>query len=356
MSSILQTFNNISYTKENTSDGRIKLTIEVDNSRFELVKNKVYERLAPTIQIQGFRPGKAPRNTIIAHLGPKLFEESVNEIVPQCTLEVIKRENLVPLDRIAYSIEKVGEGAGVKYSATFSVFPEFELPDVSKMDLKREKVLVTDKEIESVLKQMYSDREKKNDVDAKTSTKSEEKKDMKIDDAWAASINIGVKNLKELKEKVRQELKRQKEVSEEAKLIDKVLKEISSRCKFSIPQVLIDQEVSQREAEYKSRIEKLGMKVEDFLKGQKTSMDELKKGWREDSHERIRNEIILMKVASKYKLKVEDKEIEDQINQIKDKKLKAQYSSEQSKRYLRTVLLRQKVMRKLISLAGIESK
>lgn len=354
MSSILQTFNNISYTKENTGDGRIKLTIEIDNSRFELVKNKVYERLAPTVQIQGFRPGKAPKNAIIAQLGPKLFEETVNEIVPQCTLEVIKRENLIPLDRIAYSIEKVAEGTGVKYSASFSVFPEFELPDISKMNLKREEVSVTDQEIESVLKQMYMDREKKEST--KTDLKGEKKEELKIDDAWAASINIGVKNLKELKEKVKEELKRQKEVGEDSKLINKVLKEISSKCKFSIPQVLIDQEVVQREVEYKSRIEKLGMKVEDFLKGQKTSMDELKKGWRGEAQERIRNEIILMKVASKYKLKVKDKEIEDQIKQIKDEKLKAQYSSDESKRYLRTVLLRQKVMRKLLSLAGIESK
>jgi len=348
--SILQTFNNISYTKDNTSDGRIKLTIEIDNSRFELVKNKVYERLAPTVQVQGFRPGKAPKNVIIAQLGPKLFEDTVNDIVPECTLEVIKRENLIPLDRIAYEIEKVAEGSGIKYSATFSVFPEFELPDVSKMNLKRGKVEVTDKEIESVLEQMYKDREKKEAKELKKDTKG------KMNDEWAVSLNVGVKNLEELKDRIKRELVRQKEIGEDSKLINQVLKEISSKCSFSVPQILIEQEVTQRENEYKSRIEKLGMKIEDFLKGQKTSMEELKKGWRNDAQERVKNEIILMKVASKYQVKVEEKEIEDQVNQIKDEKLKAQYSSEESKRYLRTVLLRQKVMQKLLNLAGIKSK
>ncbi|MBU0976666.1 trigger factor family protein, partial [Patescibacteria group bacterium] len=60
MGSVLQTFNNISYSKENLEDGRLKINIEIENERFQVVKQKVYDKLAKEVTIEGFRPGKAP--------------------------------------------------------------------------------------------------------------------------------------------------------------------------------------------------------------------------------------------------------------------------------------------------------
>lgn len=338
MSGILQTFNNISYTKEKLDNGSTKLTIGIANERFESIKAEVFKRLAPSVKIQGFRPGKAPEHLVAAHLGPRLFEETLSELVPQCTLEVIKREDLVPLDQIAYQIEKVAEGGGVKYTATFTVFPEFKLPSLKKIRVLRKEVKVKTEEVEKVLKQMFDEQKKKD----------KSKKQVKFDDTWASSLNMGVKSLVQLKEKVKGELKKQKEAIEQNRIISEVLKQLAKRSKFEVPSVLINRELERREKEYSTRIENLGMKVDDFLRNQKTSIEELKSGWRKEAEENLKSEIMLMHFAKERDIKVDEKELDDQIDSIKDEKLKAQYQNKNGRGYLRSILLNKKIIKKLL--------
>ncbi|MBN2016082.1 hypothetical protein JW766_04585 [Candidatus Dojkabacteria bacterium] len=342
MSGVLQTFNNISYSREKLPDGRLKLNVEIANERFEDAKQKVYERLAPTVDVSGFRPGKAPKNVIIAKLGPTLFEQTLNQLIPECTVEVLKREKLMPLDQIAYQLEKVADGSGVKYAAVFNIFPEFELPDLTKIKATKEKAEVADSEVDSVLKQMY---EGGKDVE-----KEDKKKEKQMNDKWASSLNLDVKNLSELKAKVKEELKRQKEVMEENKYISNILKQIVDQSKIEIPEMLTDQEVTRQETAYRKRIENLGMKVEDFLRNQKTSLEELKKGWKKEAEERLKTEMIFIKISEKYDVKVDEKEVEKHISSIKDEKMRAQYQNPEAKRYIRSVLVRQKVVDKLLGI------
>lgn len=346
MSGVVQTFNNLTYSKEKIEGGRVKLSVEIANERFELAKNKVYERLAPSVTITGFRPGKAPRNLTEAQLGPTLYEETLGALLPECTFEILKREKITPLDQIAYNIEKVAAGSGVKYSAVFTVFPEFKLPDLKKIKVEKKKVEVTKEDIEKVVKQMFDESQKK----AREDQKKDEKPNM--DDKWAASLNLGVKNLSELRAKVSEELKRQKELVEQNRYIGEVLDEIVKSSKFDIPEVLINQEVARREKQYKTRIENLGMKVEDFLRNQKTTLEELQKNWKKEASKAIVSEIVLMQIAREYNIKVEDKEVEAQIEAIKDEKLKKQYQTPQAQRYILSVLLRQKIVAKILELVG----
>ncbi len=338
MGGVIQTFNNINYTKEKLNDGKIRLNIEITNERFEIAKERVFERLAPTVNINGFRPGKAPKNLVMAYLGPTLFEQTLNDLVPVCTLEVLQRENLKPIDNLEYKIETVAEGTGVKYSATFTSFPDFKLVDLSKIKIKKGKVEVKDEEIQEVIKQMYEDFKK---VD-KT------KYDIGISDKWASSLNLGVKNLKELKKRVRKELERQKELQERDKYVSKLLIEIAEKSKFIVPSILIEKEVNRKEMEYKLRIEKIGVKLDDFLRNQKITIEDLRKGWKKEAMEDIKIEIVIMKIADEYKIEVKDEEVDQYINSIKDEKLKEHYKDQRARKYLKTILFRQKVVNTLL--------
>lgn len=338
MSGVLQTFNNLSYGKETLGEGRLKISIEIEDSRFQLAKQKVYERLSQDVRIEGFRPGKAPKNMILAQLGPRLYEETLQELLPVATLEVIRRENIIPLDRIAYSVEKVGEGSGVKYTAMFTVFPEFKLPDISKIKVQKEKIEVTDDEVKSVVEEMHKEAEKK------------EKQKIKMDDAWAKSMNMNAKTLDELREKVKGELKRQKEAMVENKYIDGILSKIIEGSKFEVPSLMVEQELDRREGQYKSRIEQLGMKIDDFLRNQKTTMENLREGWKKEAEKQLKSEIILIKVSNEYKIVVTDEDVDAQINAIKDEKVRAQYESKEARNYLKSILVRQKVIKKITDL------
>jgi FKBP-type peptidyl-prolyl cis-trans isomerase (trigger factor) len=333
MNAVVQTFNNITYSRENLSDGRIKLSIEIANERFNLAKEKVFQRLSSTVSIPGFRPGKAPKNVLEANLGPKLFEETLGEVVPEVTSEVLKREKVTPIDQVAYQVEKVADGSGAKFNATFTPFPQFKLPKLSSIKATKGKATITDEDVDKVVDQMFTDRKDKK---------------MKKDDKWTASLGMKVKTLKELKVKVREELQKQKESLEQNKYIDSIVKQIVDQCKFEVPNQLVEREVNSQEQQYKVRIERLGMKVEDFLKSQKTTLDELKKGWRNEAKERVKVEIVLLQFAKNNNIQVTEADIDAQIMMVKDEKLKEQYGNPQARNYLRSIILRQKIVQRIL--------
>lgn len=341
MAGILQTLNGVNYSKESLENGKLKISIEITNDRFESAKERVYSRLAPTINIPGFRPGQAPKNLITAQLGPTLFEETLGELIPQATLEIIRKEDLIPLDQIEYKVEKVAEGTGVTYSATFSTFPEFDLPDLKNINVEKKPTDVTEEEIEKVINQMFEDSKKAGGEDKVAASSAP-------DDAWAATLNLGTKTLVELKDKIKEELKRQKDLMEQNRYVDEVIKQITEKTKFDLPSQMIDKEVERRRKMYSDRIERLGMKVEDFLKSQNTTFEELEKGWKKEADESIRAEIILMRLVKKYDVKVDESEVEEQINAVQDENMRKQYESLAGRQQIQTILLRQKVIKKLL--------
>lgn len=365
MSDVVQSFNNLAYSKKEEGQGRVKLSIEVENERFKVALDNTYKKLAPSVKISGFRPGKAPENLTKAQLGAQLYEKTLNSLLPTCTLEVLKRENLKPLDQISYKVEKVAEGSGVKYTAEFTVLPDFELPDFSKIKAKKEKTEVTDEEVETVINQMYTQsqeakKEKKKDEKKKEGKKGEKKdkekkkKDKKQSDKptdeWAKTLDLDVKNMDQLRKRVKSELERQKKTMQKDKYLSEILTQVADKSKFEVPSLLVEKEVERRWQQYRGRIEKLGMKVEDFLRNQKTSKKELEKNWKKEARKVLKNEIIIMKVAEKEDIKVTDEEIEKHVNSLEDEKLKENYKSPQAKQYLRNVLFRQKVIDKILEL------
>jgi trigger factor len=60
--------------RENLEKNQVKLTIEVEKERLEKVSDDVYKKLAPSVKVAGFRPGKAPKDMVIKELGQQRFE------------------------------------------------------------------------------------------------------------------------------------------------------------------------------------------------------------------------------------------------------------------------------------------
>jgi trigger factor len=113
---------------------------------------------------------------------------------------------------------------------------------------------------------------------------------------------------------------------------------------------MVEQELDRREGQYKSRIEQLGMKIDDFLRNQKTTMENLREGWKKEAEKQLKSEIILIKVSNEYKIVVTDEDVDAQINAIKDEKVRAQYESKEARNYLKSILVRQKVIKKITDL------
>lgn len=330
------------------------ISLKVSNDLFVSRKDKVFRRLTKDMTITGFRPGKAPKSMLEARLGADLYEKTLNELLPDITYEFLTQEKVEFLGRINYQVTKVSEAEGVEFKITFITYPEVKLPDFKKIKPVEEKIELTEEELDNELQNIFkykNSQEGKEKGKDDSTTKSQDKK---ITDAEVESLGLGLKTVSELKDLLRKQLENQKENLAKNKQVQKAIDEAITKAKIKTPQTLIDQEVAKKEHDYKHRIQDLGLELEDFLKSQKTTIEEMKKNWQEESEKQIQTDLLLFEIAKKNELKVTNEEINAEINAITDEKLKEQYNSLDGRNYVSSIILQQKAINWLMKETGIE--
>lgn len=336
---------------EKKEDGEMTvISLKIDSSVFVSRKDKVFRRLTKDLNITGFRPGKAPKAMLEARLGADLYEKTLNELLPDITYEYLTQEKVEFLGRINYQVTKVSEAEGVEFNITFISYPDIKLPDFKKIKVAEEKVELTEEELENELQNIfkYKDSQDGKDIAPEKETKK------KITDEEVESLGLGLKTVAELKDLLRKQLENQKENLAKSTRVQKAIDEAIIKAKIKTPQTLIDQEIAKKEHDYKHRIEDLGLKLEDFLKSQKTTLEGMKKGWQEEAEKQIQTDLLLFEIAKAQELKVTNEEISAEINAITDEKLKQQYDSLDGRNYVSSIILQQKAINWLMKETGIE--
>lgn len=331
------------YKVNKLEKSQVKLELTVKKEVYEEYKNKAYTKLAPSVNLPGFRPGMAPKNVLEAHLGATLIEEAVNLLLPAVTIEVLEKENISPIDQVRYDVVSLDPLTEIKFTVTFTVYPEVTLPDMKDIKVTKESAVVTDEDIKKVIDKMVED--------MKANEKDEEKKKLiTFNDEFVKSLKMKSQNVEDFKKEIRSEVENQKKAYAEDKYKGDIVNAVVSKIKYDIPDMFIDMEITAREKDYTARIKDLGIDMTDFLKAQKTDIETLRTSWKTEATERVKTEIMLLQVSKVYGIKVEDADIDLEIKKIADPKLKAEYDSEAGRRYIFSVLLQQRALDKLVSL------
>jgi trigger factor len=332
-----------SFTKEETKNKEIKLTVKVIPAEFMVVKEKVYNKLAKDVVITGFRPGKGPKNLIEARISGELYEETINKLLPEVTYEIITEEKYTPLNQLHYEVLKMSDAEGIEFSATFVNAPSIKLADFKKIKATKEEVKVTDQdvavEVERLIK-TYGP--KKDEKDAAETNEAAVK--VEVTDEVIKALNLGFDSKDKLEEQIKKELEANKQYEQEQKYITTIVDEAIKGSKIEAPKALVEEELHKREHEYTHQIEDLGLKVEDFLKSQNTTMEDMKKDWEKDANKRIQEELLLYQVIKENALTVSQEEIVKEINAIQDENTKKKMQTESGIRYMSTVMLQQKAI------------
>ena len=110
------------------------------------------KKLARNVKMAGFRPGKVPMKIVLQQYGPQVRSEVIGDAVQKAFTDVVKESRL----RVAGQprIEKkdgAADAAQFEFSATFEVYPEVKVGDVSAMGIERPQVTVDDGAIDRTL-------------------------------------------------------------------------------------------------------------------------------------------------------------------------------------------------------------
>lgn len=130
-----------------------------------------------------------------------------------------------------------------------------------------------------------------------------------------------------------------------------VIKTLLETVKFTIPKILIEEEVEDRLAQLLDKIDKLGLSLEGYLGSLSKTVQELRAEYQEQAKNTIALELILEAIAQEQKVVISEKQVDEVINAAKaDPSLKSKLASPQQRRVIASVLRRRGSLDSLVKL------
>jgi trigger factor len=130
-----------------------RLNVAVPIADVEGEVKKRLTRLARTVKIAGFRPGKAPLRMLDQQYGPQLRSDVISERVQSTFNDAIREQNLrvAGTPRIEASRADPATAETLQFSAVFEVYPDVHIGDVADVSTTRPVATVTPADVDRTL-------------------------------------------------------------------------------------------------------------------------------------------------------------------------------------------------------------
>ncbi len=137
------------------------LTVSVPLAQIETEIASRLKQIARTAKMQGFRPGHVPLKIVERQYGFQVRQEVLSDAVQNAFANAVKDQKYRVAGYPRFQPVQAGEGAtAVEYTATFEVYPEVAIGDLSKSRVEKPKVEVKDANVESTLETLRKQRAK----------------------------------------------------------------------------------------------------------------------------------------------------------------------------------------------------
>ena len=140
-----------------------------------------------------------------------------------------------------------------------------------------------------------------------------ERKLPELNDAFAEKIGP-FKTLEELKADIQKYLDNQRERTNKQNAENEVFKKVIEASKVDIPQSMVDREARSLKEEYKQKLAAQGINWEALVKAQ--GEDHLLEGLNDDALTRIKNSLVIDKIAREEQIKLEQKDLESKFAEL----------------------------------------
>ena len=140
-----------------TLERRLRVALpmaEIDNEVDTRLK-----KLTRTVKMHGFRPGKVPLKVVAQQYGPQVRQEVLGDALQKSFGEAVRQQNLKVAGYPRFDASAPAEGASeFEYSATFEVYPEVTLGDITGATITRPQLEVGEAEVDSTIEIMRKQR------------------------------------------------------------------------------------------------------------------------------------------------------------------------------------------------------
>lgn len=240
-------------------NGNIVLKITVEAKKVEEAREKVVQELAKKITVPGFRKGNVPINVAKKRLSQEVIqEETLKAVLPEAYTNAVKEHALTPIVNPKLHVDSMEEGKDVVFSAVTCEEPKIDLGN-------------------------YKD---------------------------------SVKNVT-AKSKIVVPGKEEKKPS-----LDEIISEVIKSAKITIPQILIEQETDRLLSQMLGELKSLGLTLDQFLANRGKTVEQTREEYKAQAERDLKIEFALRHIADTEKISVEEKDITQAMNEVKDEKQK----------------------------------
>ena len=129
---------------------RLNVAVPVQSIEGEVEKRLV--RLAKTVKLPGFRPGKVPLKMVTQQYGPQVRSDVISDAVQTSFNDAVREQNLrvAGYPRIEPRSGDAADGS-LRFSAVFEIYPEVVVGDVSTVTIERPTAEVTAADLDRTL-------------------------------------------------------------------------------------------------------------------------------------------------------------------------------------------------------------
>jgi len=144
----------------------VEITVEVSVAELEPFMKKSAVKISENAKIQGFRPGKAPYETIKAKFGEMaILQEAIDDIIMETYYRVIKENELTTIGQPKIDLEKIAPENPFIYKATVNILPEVKVGDIKKLSLQRETIKISDDKVNQTIEEIRAMRAEEKKVE-----------------------------------------------------------------------------------------------------------------------------------------------------------------------------------------------
>lgn len=136
-----------------------RLNVSVPQENIETEVESRLKRLARTAKIHGFRPGKVPLKIVMQQYGPQVRQEVMGDVLQKNFSEAVREKKLRVAGYPRFEPKLMGENASeFEFSATFEVYPDVALGDLSGIRIEQPVIEVTDADVDKTLEVLRKQR------------------------------------------------------------------------------------------------------------------------------------------------------------------------------------------------------
>lgn len=140
--------------KEKKAKNIHEVKVEITGKDWEKKLDETFKKIIKKVKIDGFRPGKAPRNIYEQKYGKQsIVVEAVDSCMNEAYVKALKEFKGEPIMQPTVGIEKADE-TGVIYVFTFTTKPEIKINKYTNLGVKKDSVKVTKKDVDNEIEKM----------------------------------------------------------------------------------------------------------------------------------------------------------------------------------------------------------